>query len=191
LFVAVDLPDAVRQSAAIAAARVRDALAHVPARSRLAWVEPTLLHLTLVFLGEVDDSTGNVVLERMRAPLAVAPFTLGLGQPGMFPPYGRPRVLWLAVTDGAPALVEAQAAVTRRLEGIRYRREERAFAPHLTLARFKEGGTDGERRAIEQVGVAAASGAVDHVTLYRSRLTPRGPEYTVLVKSTLGGDVGA
>jgi 2'-5' RNA ligase len=188
LFVAVDLPDAVRQSAAAAGTHLKEALGRVPAAGRVAWVAPTLLHLTLVFLGEVDEVTGEAAVERMRAPLAQPPFRLGLGHAGMFPASGRPRVLWLAVTEGARGLAGAHAEVEQRLDGLRYRREGRAFAPHLTLARFKDGGTLDERRAVEYAAVTAScTGTVGHVTLYRSRLSPRGPEYTALVESALAG----
>jgi 2'-5' RNA ligase len=154
----------------------------------MSWVAPELLHLTLVFVGDVDEQAGAAVVDRLREPLPPPPFDLGLGHAGTFPPSGRPRVLWLAVTEGTRALVDAHAAVERRLEGIEYRREARPYAPHLTLARFKEGGTLDERRVVERAAVAASPrGRVDHVTLYRSVLSPRGPEYAALARSALAG----
>jgi 2'-5' RNA ligase len=188
LFVAVDLPDVVRRSAAEAAASLKHELGRARARSRISWVAPAQLHLTLVFLGEVDDGTGAAVVDRMREPLPLPPFAVRLGHAGLFPPSGRPRVLWLAVAEGAQALVSVHAAVEQRLAGIGYRRETRAYAPHLTLARFKEGGTPDERRAIGRAAVTGSPAArVRHVTLYRSVLSPGGPEYTVLAESALAG----
>jgi 2'-5' RNA ligase len=188
LFVAVDLPDAVRQAAASAADRLRDRLGRVAARSRITWVSTHVLHLTLVFLGEVDEAAGSEAVERLRAPLPLAPFALGIGGAGLFPPSGRPRVLWLAVATGAAALDAARTAVEARLDGVPYRREHRAFAPHLTIARFKDGGTAEERRAVERTSTeTSAPAVVRDVTLYRSRLSPRGPEYVALAHCALAG----
>lgn len=188
LFVAVDLPDAVRQSAADSATRLREQLGRAPSRSPISWVAPQLQHLTLVFIGEVAADTAAAIEARMSPPLEAPSFAMGLGRVGMFPHNGRPRVLWLAVAEGAAGLGAAHDAVERRLEGLEYRREARAFSPHLTLARLKEGGTMDERRAVEGTRIVASPTAVvDHVTLFRSRLSPKGPEYTVLATSHLGG----
>ena len=186
LFVAVDLPDAVRQSAAGAAERLREQLARARSRSRITWVSPSVLHLTLVFLGEVDEPSGVRVVERMRAPLPLPPFALGLGGAGMFPPAGRPRVLWLAVTDGTEALQAVRSAIEARLDGIPYRHDDCPFSPHLTLGRFRDGGTPDERRAVTEAAIhSAGRGLVDHVTLYQSRLSAHGPEHTALAESRL------
>jgi 2'-5' RNA ligase len=191
LFAAVDLPEETRRAAQAAAGRLRDHLARAASRSRITWVSAGL-HLTLVFLGEVTAESGAAAVERLQEPLPCEPFALGLGAAGMFPSSGRPRVLWLGVAEGAPALASVQAAVVRRLDGIPYKKEDRPFSPHLTLARFRDGGTIEERRAVEQARVAAAgTGLVDRVTLYRSRLSPRGPEYTVLAESLLAGGTRA
>jgi 2'-5' RNA ligase len=155
-------------------------------------VSPRALHLTLVFLGEVDDATAARVVERMRPPLALRPFALGLGRAGLFPPAGRPRVLWLAVTEGAEALGAVRSAVEARLEGIPFPRDDRPFSPHLTLGRFREGGTPDERRAVAETPIAASKPAiVECVTLYQSRLTPRGPEYTALAATRLAPEEDA
>jgi 2'-5' RNA ligase len=186
LFVAVDLPDAVRQSAAAAAGRLREQLARARTPSRIAWVSGHVLHLTLVFLGEIDDATAAHVIERLRPPLALRPFALGLGPAGMFPAAGRPRVLWLAVTEGAAALDGVRSVIEARLEGVPYSRDGRPFSPHLTLGRFRDGGTLDDRRAVAETTIAPSRTAiVDRVTLYQSRLTPRGPEHAALAVSSL------
>jgi RNA 2',3'-cyclic 3'-phosphodiesterase len=74
----------------------------------------------------------------------------------------------------------------RRLEGIEFRRESRPFSPHLTLARFKDGGSPADRERIASARLESAGECtIDHVTLYQSRLSPRGPTYTPLVVSPL------
>ena len=107
---------------------------------------------------------------------------------GTFPPTGPPRVVWLGLEQGARELASLQAAVARRLERIEFRRELRPFAPHLTLGRIKEGGTRADRERIAGARLEPAGGCtIDHVTLYRSRLSPRGPTCMPLASTPLVG----
>jgi 2'-5' RNA ligase len=95
-------------------------------------------------------------------------------------------VLWLAVEEGAAALAALHAALAARLEGLPWTPEDRAFSPHLTLGRFKEPGTLDDRSAIAGVRIDPPDTAVvDHVTLYQSRLSARGPDYTMRAESRL------
>jgi 2'-5' RNA ligase len=142
--------------------------------------------LTLVFLGEVAEAHGAVAVERFRTPLPLGPFRIGLGGPGLFPASGRPRVLWLAVSEGTAALASVRTAVEARLEGIPYARDPRVFSPHLTLGRFRDGGTLDDRGTVARSLVAdSGTAVVDLVTLCQSRLSPRGPEHTALATSSL------
>jgi 2'-5' RNA ligase len=184
LFVAVDLPAAVHGWTTAAAAMLRARLA--ASTSRIAWVTPDRLHLTLVFLGEVADTVGEHAVARFAPALDAPSFPVRLGGAGVFPATGRPRVLWLGLEEGQGGLAAAQRAVLVRLDGVAFRREDRPFAPHLTLARFKDGGTGSDRRAIASAPVGTSARAlVDHVTLYRSRLGPRGPDYVALANAPL------
>jgi len=150
------------------------------------------MHLTVLFFGEIADGPAATLIERFAAPSAQAPFRVRFGTLGFFPRSGRPRVLWLAVEDGAAALARLHAALLARLEGLLWVREARAFSPHLTLGRFKEPGTLDDRSAIAAVRIDPPEPAVvDHVTLYQSRLSPRGPDYTVRAESRFVGEAGA
>src|SRR5205809_4097642 len=95
LFVAIDLGDEVRAAIAAEQRRVGEALGG--ARSTLRWVRPEHIHLTLVFLGEVDEGSSGAIVDAMSEPLDHAAFALVLGGLGVFPPQGAPRVLWLGV----------------------------------------------------------------------------------------------
>jgi 2'-5' RNA ligase len=191
LFVAVDLGDAVRAAVQHRAIALRQRLERMKQPSGLAWVSPDRLHLTLVFIGEVSEAIAADIGLRLASPLAVAPFELQIGRLGMFPPGGRPHVMWLAVEDGVTALRDAQAAVLERLEGIEFRRESRAFSPHLTLARFRQPGTLAERQALSDLRLPACGVShVDHVTLYQSRLSPKGSIYTPIRQTPLAGRHG-
>jgi 2'-5' RNA ligase len=144
------------------------------------------MHLTLIFIGEVPDAAGNEIASRLTAPVPVAPFELRVGGVGLFPPAGRPRVIWLGIETGLDRMRRVHDEVVRRLEGIEFSRESRAFSPHLTLARFQEPGTVAERQALAEVTVRSGPASViDHVTLYQSRLSPKGPTYAAVRRAPL------
>jgi RNA 2',3'-cyclic 3'-phosphodiesterase len=188
LFVAVDIDDVTRRRIE----RTTDSLRRVMERARspvrIAWVPPDRLHLTLQFVGEVRDDVGGEIAVCLETPFDQSPFELRFGPLGMFPVTGTPRVVWLGLEQGARELSSLQAAVARRLERIEFRRESRPFAPHLTLGRIKEGGTRADRERIAGARLEPVGGCtIGHVTLYRSRLSPRGPTYMPLASTPLVG----
>jgi 2'-5' RNA ligase len=186
LFVAVDLDEPTRARAARIIGTLGDALRAGHSPAVITWVVPDRLHLTLLFIGEVVDGVASDVAGRLTPPFPLAPFELRFGGVGLFPATGRPRVVWLGIERGGEALAAVQAEVTRRLEGVPFRREARPFAAHLTLARFRDGGTRADRQRLADARVEQAGGCtIDHVTLYQSRLSPRGPTYTALLEVPL------
>lgn len=186
VFVAVDLPDAVRDGVARTAGLLRARLAGVAGHSRITWVATDRLHLTVLFVGEVPPAVAHDIVTRLETPLAVRSFTLSTGALGFFPEHGRPRVAWLAIDEGAQGLAVLHGAVRDRLDGVPFRREDRSFSPHLTLARFGEPGFRGEREALAATTLPPCGrGLVDRVTLYESGLSPRGPDYRALAVTPL------
>jgi 2'-5' RNA ligase len=186
LFVAVDVDDHVRQQALAAIDRLR-AACEARGTGRAGWVSAERLHLTLLFIGEVPEPAAEDIGRRLAAPLATEPFRLEFGGLEFFPASGRARVAWLSVTRGSEALGFIRGEVDRRLDGVPFRREERPFAPHLTLARFREPLRADDREAATGVALDPVGGCtIDRVTLYRSRLSPHGPTYTSLQATRLG-----
>jgi 2'-5' RNA ligase len=188
LFVAVDVDAATREGAG----RFRDAVARkLPSAERgLRWVAPDNLHMTLRFIGEVDEP--RPIEDALAPPFDVAPFVLRWGAPVWIPADGRPRVLAVGLDAGGDALATLAARVAARLAAAGIEPEARPFLPHLTLARVREGAAReiarqreailaaGGRRVAGEVGVSA-------VTLYESRLSPAGPVYAVRLRAALGG----
>jgi len=189
LFVAVDLDEAVRRAAARLARTIRDRLEQAESYG-VSWVAPDNLHLTLRFLGEVEDGVGAEVQAVMAAPFALAPFDLELSGVGAFPPAGAARVVWFGVSAGADALGRLHAEVEARLQRFGFSREVRPFRVHLTVARFR---TPAPSRVRDLIGAAPPGAigrcAIRHVTLYRSRLSPKGAIYAALARAPLGGTV--
>ncbi|MBI3493695.1 MAG: RNA 2',3'-cyclic phosphodiesterase, partial [Acidobacteria bacterium] len=112
LFVAVDLTDEARR--AVAAEQKRLVAGLGAAADSIRWVQPDQMHLTLVFLGEVDDARVPAVVEMCHRPLDTRPFELEFAGIGVFPPRGAPRALWIGVGDGTEYLVALQRNVAAR-----------------------------------------------------------------------------
>ena len=177
LFVAVDLPNEVRE----ALRRLQGELKR-QGLSDLRWVRPQGIHLTLKFLGETP--AGRVA--DIRKALSGATkgrrwFRLALGEPGTFGGRRGPRVLWLDVIGDIEPLRELQAAVEGALVKVGFPPEERGFSPHLTLARVRQPArADTAERvadALRAVTPPQAELDVREVVLMRSTLQPGGAVY--------------
>jgi 2'-5' RNA ligase len=126
------------------------------------------------------------VVAAVEQDVARAPFTLTFGGIGVFPPRGKPSVLWLGVSGGAGEAIALQQELATRMERLGIPLERRPFHPHLTLARWRESRTTDRLRALNAAtDRTVARVHVDHATLYQSRLSPAGPAYSVVARVTL------
>lgn len=150
-------------------------------------VEPGNLHFTLSFLGDVaDDATEPLGRALARACRHAHPFTLRLQGVGAFPSARRPRVVWVGVEDARPIAALA-TRVREELRAAGFDGDDKDFRAHLTLARVRsERGLDALVRFLQAHGHdAPGEVAVDHVSLYRSRLGPAGPTYDAVATARL------
>jgi 2'-5' RNA ligase len=184
-FVAVLLPEALRVRLAAAIDELR------AGARRVAWVPVQNLHVTLRFLGAVDEATLQRVREALEAgTVAIAPFAVRVGGLGGFPPGRAPRVIWAGVTGGAEALCALSARLETALAERGIPPEGRPFHPHVTLGRARD-----PRGVPELAGRLAAARdefgetVVDAVHLMRSDLDPAGARYGVLARAALGARV--
>jgi RNA 2',3'-cyclic 3'-phosphodiesterase len=183
-FLGVKIGDSTRR----AAEELQDELAQSGAQVK--WVDAGNLHLTLLFLGELDDRDLMTVFKVAKKVAAKAgPFGVEVAGLGAFPTPRRPKVVWAGITDGAEELRELHAALEAPLiEAGAYRKEERAYTPHLTLGR-PNGEADGQLLAAELPKYADWKGGtflVDELIVYGSEMQRHGPEYTVLGRVPLG-----
>jgi 2'-5' RNA ligase len=178
LFAALELPEAVTAALDAWAAGVTagaDGLRAVPASS---------LHVTLAFLGERPDAEAEAIGAAVMAAADGRPVPgLALRRAAWL---GRgPSVLAVDLADPAGACAGVQAAVAGALVALgAYVPEERAFRPHVTVARVRRGARVDRRAelpALPDAGTFAASA----VTLFRSRLSPRGASYEALARAQL------
>jgi 2'-5' RNA ligase len=187
LFIAVDLDDDSR--AAIEHEQKRIASAIDRGEKALAWVAVDRMHLTLMFLGEVLDAAAAPMIDAMSRDVSQPAFDAVLDGIGVFPPDSArkpPRVLWLAVTRGADRIISVQREIAARMDGLGAAIEDRAFHPHLTLARWRRSNWSDRGRVADAARPGAiADIRIDHVTLYQSRLSSAGPSYTPLARANL------
>lgn len=183
LFVAVELDDA---SLAVVAAEQQRALRRLRAKSSLRLVDPAQVHLTLAFLGEIASPISESIIDAMGKHLdEVAPFRLALGGFGVFPPRGAPRILWLGILKGERETTALQSAVARRLTALGVTLEERAFRPHVTIARWRDSRPSDRRAVLDTAPEARVEMTVDRVTLFESRLSSTGASHIPLAYAHL------
>jgi 2'-5' RNA ligase len=186
LFVAMNLPSEIRDRMAAVQDRLRRAQADV------SWVRAENIHVTLKFLGETEPKR----LQRVRPALAEvaragASFSMQVSGVGSFG--GRiPRVVWVAVGDGAETLTQLAASIEVALGRVGFPKERRGFTAHLTVGRVRSPrNTEALVAALqefhaEKFGTFSAT----EFELMQSELHPSGSVYTVLEKFPLGSHPG-
>ncbi len=182
LFVALDLPDAVREGIDGWSAReVSD-----PALRR---VSPAALHVTLAFLGQRPAAEVDSIAAAVAGAVPAAP-AVELLDPVPRPARGRPRLYALPVRSAGA--VELQSELQARLvaAGL-FEPGKRPFWPHVTVARVRTEGRGSRRPAVIEKRPGALPGALREpflgvrMTLYRSELQPRGARYVPLAQVEL------
>jgi 2'-5' RNA ligase len=185
LFLALELPPTVRDEIRRAQSELKGS--HTGWR----WVRPENVHLTLRFLGEVDRSEADRHLPRWReVAQRCSGGTFRVEGAGVFPPRGRPRVLWTGILDPDPArfLDDLAATLESAARDLGFPAESRPFRAHLTIGRSGRGGraTVPGPQDIGPLGEVA----VEEVVLFRSELRREGAVYTVLDRFPLSADRG-
>jgi 2'-5' RNA ligase len=179
-FVALQIPTAVRESLTRLLSQLRSVSAEAKDKSA-RWVRPENLHVTLKFIGEAAPEKLAGIQNALATIRSSAPVSISFHGLGFFPNEKHPRIFWAGM-DASPNLQALAADVEQSLEPLGFPREQRAFAPHLTLARFEPSHLHEKLRAFIQENSSRNFGA--HVTgefhLIESKLKSSGAEYTTL-----------
>ena len=174
LFIAVELPDEVKEKIAGLVSELKKEVAGV------RWVEGKNLHLTLKFLGWVEDKKmGEVNALMERAAKGCGGFKAKVEGAGSFPEGKPPRVIWVGFSEGSDKLKSLAEGIEKLFSHAGYRQEEKEFASHVTIGRVKEAGNIREKLAGSK---KAAFGEffIGALALMKSELTPQGPIYEKL-----------
>ena len=180
-FIAVSLDRKVIDRIADASAQLKPQIAGV------RWVAPVNFHLTLKFLGDIDEALIEPIGAALRAQLRLFPrFTINAKGLGVFPGPKRPRVLWVGLTGDELILLASK--VESALQPLGFTPESRTFTPHLTIGRWRQSdqapksfGRELENWKIYDFGRSN----VESVRLMQSVLKPEGAIYNDLISLPL------
>ena len=185
LFAAVEIDDDARRSAVDASSAIRAILGPHP---EVRWVPAENLHLTVRFIGHVDEDGVGPLVEKLTEPLSIAAFQVALGSCGAFPRGGNPRVIWIGLRSGLAELASMHDEFNQRLLPFGFEPELRPFSAHLTLARVKEtsrGFGSKIRTSLQRIDVPRAAFSVSRATIFASRPSRGGSRYDALAFAPL------
>lgn len=163
IFIAIDLDEEVRHGLASLLGATFDHLG-LPGSSP----PPANWHITLRFLGKMDQAAYEVLLSKLDAAELGPPFPLSFGSLGAFPRPRKATVLWLGVDAGSEALNHLAGTVEAAVVEAGFMPEERPFHPHLTLSRIRP--PEDVRGLIESMSAVPLKQVVEHVTVFESHL---------------------
>jgi 2'-5' RNA ligase len=180
-FLAIDLPGTQRKILEEHQDRWKSAKADV------RWIYPSNMHLTLKFLGEIQESsTKSLTTVCKEVCCLYSGFSLFLNGTGIFPNLRRPRILWIGIGGETGLLCKLQDNIETALEEKGFPREDRVFRPHLTVGRIRS--PRKLSRLLEvfvKDEIVIKPFTVKEVIVYKSQLTPHGPLYSPLARCPL------
>jgi 2'-5' RNA ligase len=182
LFVSVDLPEAFAE--AIAAVQ-----SDISAASGLSLTDPEQAHVTLKFLGEVDDDWVDELTEMVHEGVTAAnvdSFECTVGGLGVFPSLEYISVVWLGIQSGADPLQRLHESIEASAVDAGFDPEDHDFTPHVTIGRMNHGGgKELVQETVETEEPEIGTFEVERVRLKESTLTSDGPDYSTVAEAEL------
>jgi 2'-5' RNA ligase len=155
--------------------------------SGIRWVKPENMHLTLKFLGDVEEEKLPELEEALKLSAEkIKRFNYELVNVGCFPNYKRPRVLWVGVEDSENQLLPLHQNIESEFIKLGFPKESRKFKPHLTVARVKDfRKCESAISKFKGYNFGSYKNDVGEVVLMKSDLFPSGAKYTKLIQLQL------
>jgi 2'-5' RNA ligase len=183
MFCAFELPDSLRARIDEHSQAVRDAIPEAAA----SWSRAENIHLTVKFFGNVDQQqVAAISAAAARVAKEFSPIQIEIGKTGVFPRPSRPQVLWVGVEDASNALANLHKQLENEFAREGFPKEERAFRPHLTIARIRK---PHDAARLAQTHLAAKFELVEislnELVLFRSELSSKGSKYTAISRHRL------
>jgi 2'-5' RNA ligase len=187
LFVGVELDERVRLACAEAARELDDRLRRARSRLTVRWLPEHNLHITSWFFGEVSDARAAEIADLLRVDWEIQRFELAITGVGVFPRSGPIRIVWVGVGAGAERMGAIYDELTARLEPLGLEPEPRPYHPHVTIGRAREtaGSARRARTVLEGADLRPETCEITHITLFQSRLSPKGARYEPLLRVPL------
>jgi 2'-5' RNA ligase len=184
IFTAIDISDETRKEAATYIENLRSEFPQL----RVGWEKPEKLHLTLKFLGDIDEKQLNSLIEAVKNTAEqISNFQLQISDTGVFPSTRNARILWLGLKNETGELQSLNKILETECEKIGFAKEKRDFKPHLTIARLREPHKSKEivdRHLDSEFEVVEFT--VSEITIYESRLQKSGSIYSVISREKFG-----
>jgi 2'-5' RNA ligase len=175
-FIAIETPPEVKADIA----KVQEGLRTTNADVR--WESTEKFHITLKFLGNVDEPRLNSLADRLQEALSrFGPFNMTYRGVGCFPNQHHPRIIWIGAENEDGSLTRIQETAELVAEGLGFQKEERQFHPHITIGRVK--GSKNLQALVAELGNASFNphaALIKDVLLMKSDLKPTGSVYSVL-----------
>ncbi len=179
-FIAIALPDNIKKVLSTLQEELKKSGADVK------WVEVHNIHLTLKFLGEIDEKKLQKI-EQIIEEIAKTEdsFLIRISSLGTFPKISFPRVIWVGIDKGDKETKEITQGLEEKIAKIGIPKEKRPFSSHITIGRIRSFlNKDRLVQDLNRLSVNLAEKNLEFtaecVTLFKSTLTPRGPIYEVL-----------
>lgn len=184
LFVAVDLSVAVVERIVASQRELASRLGDVDVR----WVAAPNIHVTLKFLGDVEEAVVPILAEALGAlARPLFPFEIRCCRLGGFPDLAQPRILWAGLDGkGAEVMGLLQQTVERDLAELGFPREGREYRPHITIGRVRDSAVVDSSQIADLVDLDFGSGFIKDIALFESVPTRDGVEYVVRRRFSLG-----
>jgi 2'-5' RNA ligase len=185
-FLAFELPQDIKQIVTRVSGETRKSSLDV------RWVRPEFIHLTVVFMGDIESEQIPPMGESLSAVCSHhSPFRISLKPMGCFPNSRNPRVIWLGIDGDLDRMSRFRDDLQRALSSFGIKEEDRAFRPHLTLGRFKKPGK--RQMELEQLlatyrDLSSPACTLSELVLFRSDLKPGGAMYTKILSWPLSGE---
>ena len=181
LFIALELPNITKRDCIYAISGFQAATKQV-----VHWEKPTMLHLTLRYLGKThsrDIPPLQLMLDSVLK--CFHSFTLEFGTLGVFPNYKSPRVIWLGLVQASSVLVHLQQEIETNVQILGYEAELREYSPHVTLGRVQRHLTPENLEALgkrikEQPIIPLERTTIQRIILFESNLLEKGSVYSPL-----------
>jgi RNA 2',3'-cyclic 3'-phosphodiesterase len=183
VFCAIELPDDVRERLHEHIAKLR---AQIP-DAGASWSRVENIHLTMKFFGNVaTDQIPKISAAATRSAEQFAQFKVQIGSTGVFPRPSRAQVLWIGITDPSGKLTELQQRFENECATEGFEKEERAYRPHLTIARLRK--PEGARTLADahlRMKFNATDITLKELIVFRSELSPKGSRYSAISRHPL------
>ena len=181
-FIAIEIPDEIREKISDLQSSLKNL------GGRISWTKPKNIHLTLKFLGDIDEMLiDEIASELNKIAASISQFQIHVEEIGAFPNFKRARVIWVGTKSENEQLTELALQIDNSMEKLGFTKETRKFSGHLTLGRIKD--PTGIQPIIDRLqqnkDFQAGSFPMKELFLIKSQLHPAGSIYTILKKVDL------